>query len=893
MSIVDRILHIGEGKKVKQLQAMVPYINQHEDEYRALSNDELAAKTADFKHRLDNGESLDDMLPEAYATVREGAERILGQRHYDVQIMAGVALHYGWITEMKTGEGKTLASTLPAYLNALGGKGVHIVTVNDYLARRDAEWMGGVHRYLGIDVGLIQSTDDPRKRQPAYAADITYGTNNEFGFDYLRDNMTMKPENRGQRGHKYAIVDEVDSILIDEARTPLIISGRVGDAGELYRRFAAIAPRLVIDEDYEVDEGKKIVTVTEEGVTRVEKALGVANLYDEVHADYVHHLTISIKAKELFKREVQYIVRNGEVLIVDEFTGRILEGRRYNEGLHQAIEAKEGVRIKEENQTLATITLQNYFRLYDKLAGMTGTAMTEAAEFKHTYDVDCVPIPTHRDNQRDDHADLIYKTEDAKFNALIDDIEERHANGQPILIGTVSIDKNERLGRALSKRGIDFALLNAKNHEREAKTIAQAGRRGAVTVATNMAGRGVDIVLGGNPEAIAIEEMHDQGIGLDEDPDLFQKIRAEKDEVCAIEREQVLEAGGLFVIGTERHESRRIDNQLRGRSGRQGDPGASRFYLSLDDDLMRMFASDTIGSLMERLKMPDDMPIEAKMVTKAIERAQGQVEERNFEIRKNVVKYDEVLNLQRQVVYEIRQRVLDGEDMHDQAIETLERVVDGRIRELVGEAFSDEWDLHELIDAINELYPTGMAEGEFRAMIDDGATMEEVVEHFQTEARDKYEARTEELGGEENQREIERQVMLSVLDNKWREHLDEMDYLQEGINLRAFAQTDPLAAFKREGYDMFEEMLQVADVEFVRYMFRVKVIRDDAPRTRRVEASHESVPAQAESGQQQTSSGKAEKAVPVQARSDKVKPNVPCPCGSGNKTKVCHPEYCY
>ena len=895
MSVVDRMLRIGEGKKKKLIESMVPLVNELEPDMQQRSDDELRALTPEFRRRLDNDEPLDDLLPEAFAATREAASRILGQRHYDVQIMGGAALHFGWIAEMRTGEGKTLVSTLPAYLNGLTGKGVHIVTVNDYLASRDAEWMGGVHRFMGLDVGLIQSNDDPRTRKPAYAADITYGTNNEFGFDYLRDNMAMTPENRVQRGHHYAIIDEVDSILVDEARTPLIISGRVGDAGDLYRKFASIVPRLVRDDDYEVDEAKRIVTVTEEGIAKVEKAMAVDNLYDEVHADLVHHLTIAIKAKELYNVEVEYIVRGGEVLIVDEFTGRILEGRRYSEGLHQAIEAKEGVAIKEENQTLATITLQNYFRLYGRIAGMTGTAMTEQGEFKHTYDADVVDVPTHRDLVRDDGPDLVYKTEHAKWDALIDDIADRHSAGQPVLIGTASIDKNEKLSRLLSKRGIKHEVLNAKNHHREALIIAQAGSKGAVTVATNMAGRGVDIILGGNPEAIALEEMHEREIGLDEDPELFQKIRSEKDEECAREREDILAAGGLYVIGTERHESRRIDNQLRGRSGRQGDPGESRFYLSLEDDLMRLFASDRIASIMERLKMPDDQPIEAKMVTKAIERAQRQVEERNFEIRKNVLKYDEVMTKQREVVYELRQEILDGTDMHDDTLQRVGAVVGSKVAEITGEQYPDEWDFGELTTALREIYPSEIDEARIRSMIDADEGQEEIFDHICEEAVEYYDGRAEDLGGGEAMREIERQVMLSVLDNKWREHLYEMDYLQEGINLRAFANTDPLAAYKREGFVMFEEMLGAVDEDFVKYMFRVNVVREDAPKTRRVQATKTAGSAglNAQPQGQTASSGKSEAAAPAQAKSDKVKPNALCPCGSGKKTKVCHPDYCY
>ncbi|MCC7076048.1 MAG: preprotein translocase subunit SecA [Acidimicrobiia bacterium] len=834
MAFMDRVLRVGEGKKRKLLESLVPLVSAHEPEMEARSDDDLAHVTVELRERLEQGEDLDDLLPEAFAAVREAARRVLGQRHYDVQVMGGAALHFGWIAEMKTGEGKTLTSSLAAYLNGLTREGVHMVTVNDYLAERDAEWMGGVHRFLGLDVGVILSADNPYSRRPAYAADITYGTNNEFGFDYLRDNMAMRAPDRVQRGHRYAIVDEVDSILVDEARTPLIISGRVGDAGQWYKKFAQIAPRLTRDVDYEVDEGKRIVTVSEEGIAKVENLIEVENLYDQVHADLVHHLMVALKSKELYEKDVEYIVRDGEVLIVDEFTGRVLEGRRYSEGLHQAIEAKERVPIKEENQTLATITLQNYFRQYEKLAGMTGTAVTEAGEFKGTYDMDVVEIPTHQPMVRDDEPDLVYKTEGAKFDALIADVAERNERGQPVLIGTVSIEKNERLSRALSKQGIDHEVLNAKNHKREAAIIAQAGRKSAVTVATNMAGRGVDIILGGNPEHIALEEMQRREINIDEDPGLFKKLRDDFDKECKVERTDVIDLGGLYVIGTERHESRRIDNQLRGRSGRQGDPGESRFFLSLEDDLMRRFASGAVAAIMDRLKIPDDVPIESKMVSKRIEGAQKQVEERNFEIRKNVLKYDEVMNKQREVVYTLRNQILDGEDVHDRTLDTVTRVIDRGVRSVCGEGYPEEWDLDEIRNVIGEIYPSGTSAEELGEVVRDG--LEATVAHFQAESLEFYASREADLGGADVQRQIERQVLLSVLDNKWREHLYEMDYLQEGINLRAFKGTDPLSEFQREGYDMFGEMLDVVDDEFVRYMFRVNVVKDDDEEARKVRA---------------------------------------------------------
>ncbi|HEY5859738.1 MAG TPA: preprotein translocase subunit SecA, partial [Actinomycetota bacterium] len=657
-AVLDKISNMGEGRKLKNLTALAKLVNTFEPETEDLTDDELRAKTPEFRQRAANGESLDDMLPEAFAVVREASRRVNGQRHFDVQLMGGAALHQGNIAEMKTGEGKTLVSTLPGYLNAMSDKGVHVVTVNDYLAKRDSEWMGGIYRFLGLNVGLIQATMTPLQRTPAYAADITYGTNNEFGFDYLRDNMAMRLEECVQRGYNFAIVDEVDSILIDEARTPLIISGQVADSAKWYVTFARIAPRLKRDEDYEVEESKYQVAITEEGVDKVEEILGIENLYEHANTTLVHHLQNSLRAKELYKRDVAYVVTDGEVKIVDEFTGRVLEGRRYSEGLHQAIEAKEGVKIKEENQTLATITIQNYFKMYDKLSGMTGTAKTQLTEFEETYKISVVEMPTNRPNVRNDEQDLIFKSETAKWNAVADDIIERNEAGQPVLVGTVSIEKSEVLSTVLNRRGVQHNVLNAKNHEKEAVTVAQAGRKGGVTVATNMAGRGVDILLGGNPEYLARQEMAARGFDndayllfeLDEDEraayeaeyePIFAKLRSQTDA----EHDEVVGLGGLYVLGTERHESRRIDNQLRGRAGRQGDPGESRFYLSLEDDLMRMFASDKVASIMERLKWPDDEAIEAKMVSRAVENAQKQIEELNYERRKNVLKYDEVVEL--------------------------------------------------------------------------------------------------------------------------------------------------------------------------------------------------------------------------------------------------------
>ncbi|MFM7270401.1 MAG: preprotein translocase subunit SecA, partial [Actinomycetes bacterium] len=769
MSLFKKILSAGEGRKLKLVQSVVPLVAAYEPEMEARSDDELRALTAAFRARLERGEDLDDLMPEAFATVREAARRVLGQRHYDVQVMGGAALHFGWVAEMKTGEGKTLVSTLPTYLNALPGLGAHVVTTNDYLARRDAEWMGRVHRFLGLEVGLvIPEVDDPVAKRAAYAADITYGTNNEFGFDYLRDNMTDTREHQVQRGHQYAIVDEVDSILIDEARTPLIISGRADDAQALYYQFARVAKGLQRDRDYEVDEAKKTVVPTEEGIRRVEESLGVANLYEHVNQNYVHQLQAALRAKELFKREVDYVVADGEVKIVDEFTGRILDGRRWSEGLHQAVEAKEGVRIKEENHTLATVTLQNYFRLYDKLAGMTGTASSEAGEFAHTYGLEVVSIPTNRPPQRADEADLIYKTEDAKYDALADDIAERNAKGQPVLVGTISVEKSEHLSRLLDRRGIKHAVLNAKQHAREAVVVTQAGRVGAVTVATNMAGRGVDILLGGNPEGLAEQEMLARGSSPEAEPEEYERVVAELKATCRVEGDEVRELGGLYVLGTERHESRRIDDQLRGRSGRQGDPGESRFYLSLEDELMRLFASGAMNWVMGRT-FPDDVPLEAKMVSKAIERAQRTVEDRNFEIRKDVLKYDEVMNEQRKVIYARRQQILDGGDLHEETIEAISEAVEAIVEANCAGAYAEDWDTEELVLQMQALFDSKMTQDEVRAC----DSIKALRAAYLDEALAAYAAKEKAIGSEQL-REIERRVMLSVIDQHWREHLYEM-----------------------------------------------------------------------------------------------------------------------
>ena len=821
----SKILRVGEGKKLKALQSLVPDINEFRDEYSALSDADLQHKTVEFRQRLDNGEDLNDLLFEAFAVVREAAGRVIGQTHYDVQLMGGAALHFGWIAEMKTGEGKTLVSTLPAYLNGLTGKGVHLVTVNDYLASRDAEWMGRIHRWLGLNVGLIvPAIEDWSARQRAYAADITYGTNTEFGFDYLRDNMRARREEMVQRGHPYAIVDEVDSILIDEARTPLIISGPATDSTKLYYQFAGIARMLQREVDYEVDEEKRTVAPTEAGIEKVEKALGVDNLYDLVAANLVHQLQAALKAKELHKRDKEYIIDGGEVKIVDEFTGRILEGRRWSDGLHQAVEAKERVRIKEEFHTWATVTLQNYFRLYEKLAGMTGTAETEAAEFASTYELAVVPIPTNRDVRRSDQADLIYKSELAKFNAVIDDIEERNLQGQPILVGTASVEKSEVLSRMLDKRGITHTVLNAKQHSREAQIVAQAGRLGGVTVATNMAGRGVDIILGGNPEGLARVEVAGQGLDPDSQEGIARlaELLPKFEEQCKADGDKIRELGGLYVLGSERHESRRIDNQLRGRAGRQGDPGESRFYLSLEDELMRIFATGAMNWVMGKA-LPDEVPIEAKMVTKAIERAQNTVEARNAEIRKDVLKYDEVMNEQRKVVYARRMQIIDGLDMREQTVDLLEAALQGVVDGTCPGDEPEDWDLHALIQEANGYYPTKFTVEDF----EDAPTRELILESILAEAVAYYEEREAALPASEDgqplMRQVEREIMLQIIDQRWREHLSEMDYLREGINLRAMGQQDPLVAWQTDGFEMFGQMMSGVDDDYVRYVMRAQV----------------------------------------------------------------------
>ena len=829
MGVLDKILRAGEGKVLRKLEGIVKAVNAIEEDFVSLSDAELRELTTEYKERYAAGETLDDLLPEAFATVREAAKRTLGQRHYDVQLMGGGALHLGNIAEMRTGEGKTLVATLPAYLNALAGEGVHVVTVNDYLAERDAEWMGRIHRFLGLEVGVILANMTPAERRAAYAADITYGTNNEFGFDYLRDNMAWSKAEMVQRGHHFAIVDEVDSILIDEARTPLIISGPADQATTWYAEFARIAMMLKRDTDYEVDEKKKTIGVLEQAIDKVEDQIGIDNLYDTVNTPLVGFLNNAIRAKELFKKDRDYVVIDGEVIIVDEHTGRILPGRRYNEGLHQSIEAKEGVEVKAENQTLATVTLQNFFRLYEKLGGMTGTAMTEAAEFNQIYDLGVVPIPTNRAMVRKDNADLVYRTVDAKYNAVMEDIVERHASGQPILVGTTSVEKSETLSRLLKQNGVPHEVLNAKHHEREAAIVAQAGRKGAVTVATNMAGRGTDIILGGNPEFMAAAALSQQGLSPLEDAEAYEAAwpaAIEKAKAAvATEHEEVTALGGLYVLATERHESRRIDNQLRGRSGRQGDPGESQFYLSLEDDLMRLFKSDMVNSFLQRFNVPDDVPIEAKMVTNAIKSAQAQVESQNFEIRKDVLKYDDVLNRQRLVIYDERRRVLEGEDIEDQVRTFITETVTSYVQAATSEGYPESWDLDQLWTALKQLYPVGVTVEELEDRSGGGRaglSSEFLVAELVEDAERAYDVREETLG-EEVTRELERRVILSVLDRKWREHLYEMDYLRDGIGLRAMAQRDPLIEYQREGYDLFIAMMDAIKEETVGYLFNVEV----------------------------------------------------------------------
>ena len=830
---LSKLLRAGEGRTVKRLGKMADDVIALEDKYAELSDDELKAKTDEFKTRLRDGEEMNDILLEAFATVREAAWRVLDQKHYRVQIMGGAALHFGNVAEMRTGEGKTLTSLLPAYLNALDGKGVHIVTVNDYLAKRDAEMMGRVHRWLGLSVGVILSEMRPPERKAAYDCDITYGTNNELGFDYLRDNMVRSLNDVVQRGHNFCIVDEVDSILIDEARTPLIISGPVDGSSQFYSVFAQLAPRMREGIHYEVDHKKRTIGLLEEGVEYVEDQLGIDNLYAPEHSQLVSYLNNALKAKELFTRDKDYIVRNGEVMIVDGFTGRVLAGRRYNEGMHQAIEAKEQVEIKNENQTLATVTLQNYFRLYEKISGMTGTAETEAAELHSIYGLDVVPIPTNKPNQRADHSDRIYKTQEAKFAAVVDDIAEHVESDQPVLVGTTSVERSEYLSQLLSKRGIKHNVLNAKHHEEEGQIIARAGRPGTVTVATNMAGRGTDIVLGGNPEVILDEKLRERGLDPFEDEEKYQEaweaeIDSERERSKKL-GDQVREAGGLYVLGTERHESRRIDNQLRGRTGRQGDPGETRFYLSMRDELMVRFVGQSMENMMNRLNVPDDVPIEAKMVSNSIKGAQAQVENQNFEMRKNVLKYDEVLNEQRKVVYATRHDILDAGDIQDNIRGMIDDTVSAYVAGATSTGYVEDWDLDALWNALDSLYGPTISHEELVEGSEYGSPGELSAEQLRdalvqdaNNEYDKLEESVTAIGGEQQMRNTERMVILPIIDQKWREHLYEMDYLKEGIGLRAMAQRDPLVEYQKEGGDMFNAMNEAVQEETVRQLFTMR-----------------------------------------------------------------------
>jgi preprotein translocase subunit SecA len=881
--LLDKILRAGEGRAVKELAKIATKVNQFEPTISALSDEQLRAQTDLFKARLAEGQSLDDLLPEAFATVREAAKRTLGQRHYDVQLMGGAALHRGNIAEMRTGEGKTLVSTLPAYLNALTGKGVHSVTVNDYLAERDSEWMGRVHRFLGLKVGVILASMTPAERRIAYQCDITYGTNNEFGFDYLRDNMAWSLQDCVQREHNFAIVDEVDSILIDEARTPLIISGPADKATKWYLEFSNIVNKLTKDTHYEVDEKNRTVGILEEGVTRVEEFLGIENLYESVNTPMIGYLNNAIRAKELFKRDKDYVVMSGDLLIVDEHTGRMMAGRRYSEGLHQALEAKERIEIQDENQTLATITLQNYFRLYKKLSGMTGTAMTEASEFMQIYKLGVTPIPTNKNMQRIDQSDLIYKSEEGKFLAVANDIVDRHKKGQPVLVGTVSVEKSEELSSILKKRGIAHEVLNAKQHEREAAIIARAGTIGAVTVATNMAGRGTDIMLGGNPEFMADFELQKRGLNPAETPEDYEK--AWPDEIAkqkmavAKEHETVVSLGGLYVLGTERHESRRIDNQLRGRSGRQGDPGESRFYLSLQDDLMRRFNSGMVERFLGAAGMPEDTPLESKIVSNAIKSAQTQVESLNFEMRKNVLKYDDVMNKQREVVYSERREVLEGVDIKELVEVSLEQTISAYVNSATATGVAEDWDLKTLWNALRNLYPISFTDEQMLAEIGGAVALdsEYLLEKIIQDSRQAYQNREAQLTPTV-MRELERKILLSVLDRKWREHLYEMDYLQEGIGLRAMAQRDPLVEYQREGFDLFAAMMDAMKEELVSFVFNVEVqVEGDQVGAKGL------TPAPAPVAALQYSAADVE---PTAAGG--TSKNAPCPCGSGKKYKRCH-----
>jgi preprotein translocase subunit SecA len=868
-------------KELNRLSGIVEQINALEPQFQQLSNDELRAKTAEYKQRLSEGETLDQLLPEAFATVREAAVRTLGQRPFDSQLIGGIVLHEGKIAEMKTGEGKTLAATLPVYLNALTGRGVHVVTVNDYLARRDSEWMGSIYTFLGLSVGVILHSLDYEQRKAAYAADVTYGTNNEFGFDYLRDNMTLHSQELVQRELNYAIVDEVDSILIDEARTPLIISGQAQQSTDWYRQFAKIVIGLRVNDHYTVDEKAHAVSVTESGVAKVEQILGIDNLYENEHNELVHYLTQALKAKELMKRDRDYIVKDGEIVIVDEFTGRLMFGRRFSAGLHQAIEAKENVKVAHENQTLASITFQNYFRMYQKLGGMTGTAETEEVEFTKIYGLEVVVIPTNKPMIRVDHPDVVFKTEKAKFDAVVKEIQELYAQGQPVLVGTISIEKSEFLSNQLKRKGIPHQVLNAKYHEKEAEIIAQAGRLKTVTIATNMAGRGTDIILGGNPNFLVPSLLVARGIKPDEAQESDVKMALEQAQAeCLNQQQQVIALGGLHIIGTERHESRRIDNQLRGRSGRQGDPGSSRFYVSMEDDLMRLFGGDTIARLMERMGWEENIPIEHPQIARSIENAQKRVEARNFDIRKHVLEYDDVLNLQRENIYSLRRQLLTGTDVHDRVIERTLSVIENLLENYTPEKIDpDEWDLEGLAQTLNGLFP--LAEKVEQGMLY-GFTREELQERIKQLAMATLKAKEEAIGSEQ-MRELERIVLLRTIDTKWMEHLDNMDDLRDGIGLRAYGQHDPLVAYKFEAFQMFKEMINAVNEDMIRLILRMQLVRRDEseqPRVRNVVTNRG-----ADGGV--SGPGAAGKPAVAQRKNVKIGRNDPCPCGSGKKYKKC------
>jgi len=907
MKYLDKLLKIGDGKRLKRVQSVVNPINNLEDEIKKLSDTELKAKTSEFKEKIDNGSSLDDIMFEAFAVVREASSRVIGQRHYDVQLVGGAALHWGSVAEMKTGEGKTLVSTLPVYLNALSGKGVHVITVNDYLASRDAEWMGEIHGWLGLTTGLVvPGNKEPAFKKEQYERDITYGTNNEFGFDYLRDNMAKDLESMAQRGHNFAIVDEIDSILIDEARTPLIISGKVQGQADLYYRFSEVARQLKRGEDYEVDEEKRIVTMTDDGISHVEEILEIENLYDGVKINLVHQLQVSLRAKELFKLDKDYLIADGQAKIVDEFTGRVLDGRRWSDGLHQAVEAKENLKIKEEQQTLATVTLQNYFRMYDKLAGMTGTALADAAELETTYGLAVVQIPTNKPIARMDKEDLIFKTESGKFNAVIDDIKERTANQQPVLVGTASVEKSEKLSELMTKRGLAHEVLNAKANFREADIVAQAGKPGSVTVATNMAGRGVDIILGGNAEKLAEADTAAEGLELEteEGDEYFKKRLDYWQPICDKGGQTVLEAGGLYVLATERHDSRRIDDQLRGRSGRQGDVGESRFYLSLEDDLMRIFATGAMNWVMDRA-LPDDVPIEAKMVSKGVERAQTTVEQRNAEIRKNVLKYDEVYNQQRKIIYARRMQLLEKGDLSTEANEAVRNVAESLVGTYCIDELDDSWDIEGLLTGLNKFWKTSLTIED----IEDIDKTKDLLDVIAAEGDQKYSEREEELG-EEVIRKVERQIMLQLIDQRWREHLTEMAQLREGINLRAMGQRDPLTEWQREGFDIFSDMMFALNIDFIKYLMNIDVIDNTAEEKSEKTSESEDEKSKASNA----SSGILDKAEPltteivetqgdapesedtddasatpfVRNEWDKTPRNAACPCHSGKKFKQCH-----